>query len=61
MAPKTPEELKEQLERENAKPHSEDRDRTAEGMSVPRPAREDFLDNLKKLSEPTEESGASRD
>ena len=50
--PKTPDELREQLERENEKPHSDDRDLTAEGLSVPRPARSDFFGNLAKVSEP---------
>jgi hypothetical protein len=56
MPPKTPSELKEQAKRENAKPHSDDRDMTAEGMAVPRPARKDFFANLKKISEPSEDS-----
>jgi hypothetical protein len=49
--PKTPDELKEQVGRENAKPHSEDKDVTSEGMVVERPARDEFFGNLKKLSD----------
>jgi hypothetical protein len=49
--PKTPDELKKQVERENAKPHSEDKDVTSEGMVVERPARDEFFSNLKKLSD----------
>lgn len=51
--PKTPDELKKQVERENAKPHSEGKDVTSEGMVVERPARKDFLANLEKVSEET--------
>jgi hypothetical protein len=53
MAPKTPRELKEQIERENAEtPPTEGKDRTAEGLEVRKPSREGFLGNLKKVSEP---------
>lgn len=48
--PKTPEELKEQVERQNEKPHSDDKDLTAEGLPVDKPARADFLRNLEKVS-----------
>ncbi len=51
MPPKTPKELKEQLERENADQPA-GKDRTAEGLDVPQPARKDFLRNLEKVSEP---------
>jgi hypothetical protein len=53
MTPKTPQELKEQIERENAEnPPAEGKDRTAEGLEVPTPSREGFLGNLKKVSKP---------
>jgi hypothetical protein len=51
MPPKTPSELKQQAERANAKPHSDDKDVTAEGLVVDRPARADFLSNLEKMAE----------
>jgi hypothetical protein len=52
MPPKTPSELREQLERENAEPTGKGKSRTAEGMEVPDPKRRDFLGNLRKVSEP---------
>jgi hypothetical protein len=53
MAPKTPRELKEQIERERAEnPPAEGKDRTAEGAEVPTPTQESFLGNLKKASKP---------
>jgi hypothetical protein len=53
MAPKTPSELKEQLERENAAGETDDgRERTAEGMDVDVPTRDDFFANLAKASDP---------
>jgi hypothetical protein len=52
MPPKTPAELKEQLERQNAQPAEEGKSRTAEGLEVPSPSRGDFFDNLEKASKP---------
>jgi hypothetical protein len=52
MPPKTSEELKEQLERENAQPAEKGKDRTAEGLEVPTPTRKAFLGNLEKVSKP---------
>jgi hypothetical protein len=52
--PKTPEQLKAELEEQNAGPGREDHDRTTEGLSVPRPERGDFLSNLEKVSKPKE-------
>ena len=51
MTPKTPEELKEQIERENEKPAAEGKERTAGGQEVPTPERGEFLANLEKVSE----------
>ena len=52
MAPKTPEELKEQIERENEQPAEEGKDRTAEGLEVEPPSRERFFSDLEKASKP---------
>jgi hypothetical protein len=53
MPPKTPSELKEQLERENtAGETDEGRERTAEGLDVEPPTRGDFFGNLEKVSAP---------
>jgi len=54
MPPKTPSELKEQIEKqaEENPPADADNQRTAEGLEVPTPRREDFLGNLKKASKP---------
>lgn len=54
MAPKTPNELKEQVERQNEQPAPEGQERTAEGLLVPTPTRKDFLANLEKVSEPAD-------
>jgi hypothetical protein len=54
MAPKTPKELKEQIDAQNETPAKEGNDRTAEGLSVPRPQRGDFFSNLEKVSKPDE-------
>lgn len=50
--PKTPEELKEQIEQAQDEPADEGSERTAEGLEVPTPARGDFLRNLEKVSKP---------
>jgi hypothetical protein len=52
--PKSPDELREQLERQNEDQPAEGKDRTAEGLEVPKPSREDFLGNLEKVSKPHE-------
>jgi hypothetical protein len=51
MPPKTPSELKEQLERQNKKPARAGHERTAEGLSVEKPSRGSFFANLKKAAE----------
>jgi hypothetical protein len=48
--PKSPQELKEQIERENEKPVREGHERTAEGLSVETPNAGDFFANLEKVS-----------
>jgi hypothetical protein len=51
--PKTPDELKEQIEEANEEPPAvPGNDRTAEGMEVRRPSRDDFFANLEKVSKP---------
>jgi hypothetical protein len=53
MPPKTPDELREQLEQQVAdKPPREGQDRTAEGVDVPTPSRDDFMRNLEKVARP---------
>lgn len=52
MAPKSPDELREQIEKQNAEPMKEGSERTAEGQEVPIPSRKDFLGNLEKVSKP---------
>ena len=52
MAPKTPKELKEQINATNADRPDDDSSRTAEGLKVPNPSRDDFFGNLAKVSEP---------
>jgi hypothetical protein len=53
MSPKTPKELREQTEKQNAEnPPAPGHSRTSEGLEVPNPERADFLGNLKKASKP---------
>jgi hypothetical protein len=52
MTPKTPAELKEQIERENEKTSEAGYERTAEGMETPTPSEDDFFANLEKASQP---------
>jgi hypothetical protein len=51
MPPKTPDELREQIEKQN-EDQPDGNDRTAEGLKVPTPKRADFFGNLEKASEP---------
>jgi len=51
--PKTPDELRAQIEAANAERpgDADDTSRTAEGLKVPNPSRDDFLEGLAKVSE----------
>ena len=53
MAPKTPSELREQLERENAEQPADGQSRTAEGMETPNPTRAEFFESLEKAGKPS--------
>lgn len=51
--PKTPQELKEQIAKQNAEnPPADGKDKTAEGLEVERPKRGEFFSNLEKVSKP---------
>ena len=51
MPPKTPNELKEQIERENEKPALDDgKERSAEGKPMRTPSRDEFFGNLETAS-----------
>jgi hypothetical protein len=52
MAPKTPQELREQIEKQNEQPAQEGNERTAEGVEVPTPSRDDFFSHLREVSKP---------
>jgi hypothetical protein len=52
VTPKTPQELREQIERQNKRPAAKGKGRTAEGFEVPTPTSEAFLSNLEKVSKP---------
>lgn len=53
MAPKTPSELNEQIEKANEEPPAiPGNERTAEGLEVQPPSRDDFFTNLEKASKP---------
>jgi hypothetical protein len=50
--PKDPQELREQIERQQAEnPPADGKERTAEGKEVPTPKRGEFFDSLRKVSE----------
>ncbi|HEX6699392.1 MAG TPA: hypothetical protein VF101_01540 [Gaiellaceae bacterium] len=51
MPPKTPDELRAQVERANAQPSEPGKERTAEGMETRTPTRGEFFGNLRKASE----------
>ncbi len=58
--PKTPDELREQLERENEdQPAEEGKSRTAEGLEVDDPSRGDFFGNLDKVADKEHSRGES--
>lgn len=52
MPPKTPSELREQIERENEEQPAEGKSLTAGGMETPNPKRSEFFSNLEKASRP---------
>jgi hypothetical protein len=54
--PKTPRELREQVERAQEQESAPGRERTAEGEEVETPNRRDFFENLEKVSRPDEPS-----
>ncbi len=51
MPPKTPKELKEQIDAANEErpADADDTSRTAEGLKVPNPTRKDFVGNLQRV------------
>lgn len=57
MPPKTPDELKEQIEKENQEPSEAGHEKTAEGMETPTPSEDDFFGNLEKAALPQTKSG----
>jgi hypothetical protein len=56
MTPKTPKELKDQIERQNENQPADGKDRTAEGLEVDKPTRSDFFKNLDSASRPEKTS-----
>lgn len=52
--PKTPDELKEQIEKQREMPSPEGEERTAEGLSVETPKAGDFFSNLEKVAKPSD-------
>jgi hypothetical protein len=54
MTPKTPSELKTQIEKQRERPAKKDHERTAEGKEVPTPKRGDFFGNLDKAAKSQE-------
>ena len=52
MTPKTPEQIRREMEAQQDKPSESGHERTPEGMEIPTPKRKDFLANLEKVSRP---------
>jgi hypothetical protein len=52
MPPKTPSELREQIERANEEPARPGYTRTAEGLEIPEPKRDELFGALEEVSEP---------
>jgi hypothetical protein len=55
MTPKTPSELKEQIEAQNEPPAAEGTELTAEGLEIPTPTRGQFFSDLEKVSRPSKD------
>lgn len=52
MTPKTPKQLRDEIEAANEQPAEEGHEYTAEGKKVPTPTKGDFFSNLEKASKP---------
>jgi hypothetical protein len=52
MPPKTPKQLRDEIEKANKQPATEGNEYTAEGKLVPVPSKEDFFSNLEKVTKP---------
>jgi hypothetical protein len=52
MTPKSPDQLRKELERQNEQPAKPGHERTAEGMEAPVPSKRELLANLEKLAKP---------
>jgi hypothetical protein len=50
MPPKTPSELREQIEAQQNEPAAPGQERTAEGMETKTPSEADFFGNLRKMA-----------
>ena len=50
MPPKTPSELREQIEAQQNEPAAPGHERTAEGMEVETPTQSELVENLRKVS-----------
>lgn len=62
MPPKTPRELHEQAERQNAdNPPAPGHSRTSEGLEIPNPSRQEFLSNIDFVSQPEDDSSSDHD
>jgi hypothetical protein len=56
MPPKTPSELREQIEAQNEQPASDGNERTAEGVEARTPSRREFFGNLRKVAKPEKQA-----
>jgi hypothetical protein len=51
VTPKSPDELRKQIEEQAKEPAESGHERTAEGQEVPTPKRSEFFGNLKKVTQ----------
>jgi hypothetical protein len=56
MAPKTPSELREQIEAQQNEPATPGHERTAEGEEVETPSENKFMENLRKVARKPKQS-----
>jgi hypothetical protein len=61
MPPKTPKQLREQIEKANEESGNPGHQRTAEGMEVPTPSERELIGNLEKLAQPLPRRDSSPD
>ncbi len=60
MPPKTPKQLREEIEAQQNEPATPGHERTAEGMEVETPTRREFFGNLEQVSRPDDQGNGEK-